>query len=89
MHHNYEVDIQANYDGTYDVICIECGEEFQATRFDAAFCSSTCRSRNHRAKQRIDQDIARTIEYVKNHYGQAAMERTVEIIKILGITRVS
>ena len=31
----------------------------------------------------------RKIEYIKNHYGQAAMERTIEIIKILGIAQVS
>lgn len=27
----------------------------------------------------------RKIEYIKNHYGKAAMDRTIEIIKILGI----
>lgn len=63
MHHDYEVDIDANYDGTYSVICYECGTEFEATRFDAAFCGSTCRSRNHRKSKQLDKiiDKAKTL----------------------------
>lgn len=57
MHHNYDDDmVNDGYD--YLVTCYQCGNEFEAKRDDAAFCSPTCRSRNHRAKQKLDKDIA-------------------------------
>ena len=33
----------------YRVECIQCGTWFDATRYDATLCSSTCRSRYRRA----------------------------------------
>jgi len=43
----------------YIVECLVCGKEFEATRIDAAFCSSTCRSRFHRAAKMLDKRIER------------------------------
>jgi len=58
MHHNHNVDITNDGYG-YLVVCFQCGKEFEAKRYDSAFCSSTCRSRNHRQKQKLDTDIAK------------------------------
>lgn len=43
----------------YLVECLVCGTEFEATRIDAAFCSSTCRSRYHRADKILEKRIER------------------------------
>lgn len=56
MHHDYEVDITKDAYG-YIVECFECGKEYESIRSDSAFCSSTCRSRNHRNKAKLDKDI--------------------------------
>jgi len=52
----YEVDRYKDLEG-YIVTCYECGKEFESIRDDSAFCSSTCRSRNHRRKGQLDKDI--------------------------------
>ena len=35
----------------YSYHCQQCGEDFKATRKDARFCGSTCRSFAHRAEK--------------------------------------
>lgn len=50
----------------YDVQCAECGAWFESTRFDAAFCSSTCRSRWHRSKQATERRIERAQNAVES-----------------------
>lgn len=47
----HETDYYRHADG-YTVTCYVCGKEFEAERFDATFCSSTCRARQHRKLQR-------------------------------------
>lgn len=56
--HNHDVEIERDCYG-YLVTCVQCGNDFDSSRFDAAFCSSTCRSRNHRSKLKLDKDIAK------------------------------
>lgn len=46
----------------YQVECVMCGTWFDATRFDASYCSSTCRSRWHRSKKQLDKRI----QYAEN-----------------------
>lgn len=43
----------------YNVECVMCGTWFEATRYDASYCSSTCRSRYHRAQKQVDKRIER------------------------------
>lgn len=42
----------------YEVTCAACGTKFESTRYDAAYCSSTCRSKAKRAKGQLDREIA-------------------------------
>lgn len=45
-----------------NVICHECGEQFQAKRLDARYCSDKCRADAFRARQRAaDEDAIRTL----------------------------
>jgi len=41
------------------VNCSVCGQAFEASRHDAKFCSSTCRTKARRATQAKDKAIAR------------------------------
>ncbi len=41
------------------VTCSVCGQSFTASRDDAKFCSSTCRTKARRATQAKDKAIAR------------------------------
>jgi len=43
----------------YRVECAVCGTWFDATRFDAAFCSSTCRTRYRRSLKEESKRIER------------------------------
>lgn len=45
----------------YRTTCVECGEDFYAKRYDAAFCSSTCRSREHRRRANRGVRIAQAL----------------------------
>ena len=54
--HSHDVDIYNDGFG-YLVICVQCGKEFESKRYDSAFCSSTCRSRHHRASKKHAKDI--------------------------------
>jgi predicted nucleic acid-binding Zn ribbon protein len=40
------------------VNCSVCGKAFEASRHDAAYCSSTCRTKARRAKQGKEKAIA-------------------------------
>lgn len=40
--------------GVYEVCCVQCGKWFTAQRYDASFCSSTCRSRFSRGRAMVD-----------------------------------
>lgn len=51
-------------DTGYLVHCVECGTGFESTRSDAAFCSSTCRSRAHRKEKARQRDIDLMLQYV-------------------------
>ncbi len=63
MHHNHEVDIYKDFDG-YLVVCFECGKDFESVRSDSAFCSSKCRVRHHRSKDKLDKDIKKTKDMI-------------------------
>ena len=65
MHHNYDVDIEKDAYG-YLVRCYECGKEFDAKRYDSAFCSSTCRSRNHRKKGKTERDLNKATDLIRD-----------------------
>lgn len=39
--------------------CEECGKPFDSSRYDARYCSATCRSKMHRKAQAKDKAIAR------------------------------
>jgi len=39
--------------------CEECGKRFDSSRYDARYCSATCRSKMHRKAQAKDKAIAR------------------------------
>lgn len=60
MRKQYETDAVRIDDTGYQVHCVECGKPFESARSDAAFCSSTCRSRAHRkeAKRQRVIDLA-------------------------------
>ena len=55
----YDREIINRGEGFYEVECAECGKWFESQRYDAVFCSSTCRSRNHRMIQKLDTDLER------------------------------
>ena len=61
----YDVEITKDAYG-YLVECFECGKEFEALRSDVAFCSSTCRSRNHRKKFKLDKDIQKAQDLISS-----------------------
>jgi hypothetical protein len=54
----YDREIINRGTGVYEVQCYECGKWFESMRYDAVFCSPTCRSRNHRSKQELDKKLA-------------------------------
>jgi predicted nucleic acid-binding Zn ribbon protein len=54
------------------VNCPVCGKAFKASRDDATFCSSTCRTKARRAKQGKDKAIA------------AARQAINELVKFCG-----
>lgn len=53
----YSREIINRGEGFYEVQCYQCNKWFESQRYDAAFCSSTCRSRNHREAKQVDKDI--------------------------------
>lgn len=53
-----------NHDGYYTVECVECGKSFDAKRYDAAFCSPTCRTKNHRAKGLLEKRVKKAQESI-------------------------
>jgi hypothetical protein len=65
MSNNYDVEMTKDAYG-YLVECFECGKEFEALRSDVAFCSSTCRSRNHRKKFKLDKDIQKANDLISS-----------------------
>jgi hypothetical protein len=54
----YDREIINRGTGTYEVQCYECEKWFESMRYDAVFCSATCRSRNHRHAQKFDKKLA-------------------------------
>jgi len=44
--------------GVYEVQCAVCEKWFESMRYDASFCSSTCRSRYNRSLAEADKLIA-------------------------------
>lgn len=54
MNHSHEVEIVKMDARDYVVKCLYCGNKFEASRSDAAFCSASCRVANSRepAKER-------------------------------------
>lgn len=52
-------------------VCLQCGEEFEAKRSDAKFCSPKCRQRAKRSKQSHDPKVCLCgKEFVPNHGNQ-------------------
>lgn len=43
----------------YKVTCLQCGNVFESTRSDSAFCGSTCRSRHARQQKNRQREIDR------------------------------
>lgn len=60
---DYEVEMYKDLVG-YKIECFECGKEYDAVRSDSAFCSSKCRVRNHRKKDKLDKDIQQTKDLI-------------------------
>lgn len=63
MRKTHEVDRVKVDDSTYRVNCAQCGKVFESSRYDASFCSSTCRSKHTRQQQ----NRAKEIERLKTH----------------------
>jgi len=61
----YDVDRYKDIEG-YIVTCYECGKEFESIRDDSAFCSSTCRSRNHRRKGKLERDLVKAEHLIES-----------------------
>jgi hypothetical protein len=57
MRKQYDNQAERIDDTGYRVYCVECDNWFESVRSDAAFCSSTCRSRAHRRDKRRQRDI--------------------------------
>lgn len=49
----------------YKKTCIQCGQEFQANRGDAKFCSANCRKASSRRKENIDRVWGKTSDNVR------------------------
>lgn len=62
--YNVEMEMDA-YEHIYHAKCAECGEDFQSSRTDAAFCSSKCRTRNHRAAANHSKRIQNAVNEMK------------------------
>lgn len=65
MRKNHDVERVHNEARSWSVICVQCGEEFESTRSDATFCSSTCRSKYTRRQQGRQKTIDRAKEAVE------------------------
>jgi hypothetical protein len=53
---------------TLKMPCMECRQDFEAVRRDACFCSSTCRKKASRRKERVQRaalNAIREIEFLK------------------------
>jgi len=75
-------------DGGYRVECGMCGEWFDAVRYDAAYCSSTCRSRYHRSKKILDKRIEhaeKSVNELINHLPKNGESKTY--ITLLALSR--
>lgn len=46
-------------DGYWLIWCAECNLRFDSRRMDAAYCSSTCKTRAHRKKEEMEKTISR------------------------------
>lgn len=55
----YDREIINRGTGFYEVQCYQCGAWFTSERYDASFCSSTCRSKHARSKQVLQKRIER------------------------------
>lgn len=40
----------------YELVCLECGDEFEAGRRDAKFCGDTCNARSRRKQPKVDAE---------------------------------
>ena len=76
IYHDTERVAQGGWKRTYQVTCFQCGKDFEANRYDASFCSSTCRSRYSReaAKRKARRDDA--IDLVQQLVSSAQLDRT-------------
>jgi len=63
-HRNHDVERHSE-ENEYLVTCTECKKEFSAKRYDAAFCSSTCRGREFRRRVKREQQVGIAIWEVK------------------------
>lgn len=67
--------------------CEQCGKVFDSSRYDAKFCSPTCRSQSHRAqfkKQKAIDNAKKAIDELRTYCGSPdAVEVMHELIRWL------
>jgi len=66
--HTHEVEKSVLRNGNYLVVCVQCGQPFEATRSDAAFHDAACRV-NYRREQKRRKEEIESIE----GYGRAIL----------------
>jgi len=84
---NHDVE-RITTDEGYHVECVMCGNWFDAVRYDASYCSSTCRSRYHRSKKILDRRIERaenSVNELINHLPKNGESKTY--ITLLALSR--
>jgi hypothetical protein len=56
---------------TSRLVCVTCGTRFKPKRADAVYCSTGCRQRAYRERQRLDQ-LERELEAARLRYWEIA-----------------
>jgi hypothetical protein len=64
--------------------CIQCGDMFNSSRYNADFCSARCRKRRQRELERIDAHLAAALfilDDLKAHKGHVGEEKAFQAVQ--------
>jgi hypothetical protein len=71
---------QRNYD--YGVFCSHCGEHFHASRYDAQYCSASCRSAAARVRKQAPQALERAKTAISDYLGHFMLSEHYEAARL-------
>lgn len=71
---------QRNYD--HSVFCFHCGEHFYASRYDANYCSASCRSAAARARKQAPIDLERAKRAISRYLEHFVLSEDYEAARL-------